>query len=106
MTANIRGGAALLRSYADKKGLDEYGRQNLAAWYEVVASYSNASDMAVARLYADEVYKLLKSGFGGASPQSEWINVAAQPEVEPLRGAYELVVPMTSPDYNPSGTAT
>lgn len=100
-TENIRGGAALLRAYADEQGLDEKSRQNLAAWYEVVARYSNASDMAVARLYADEVYKLLNSGFSGASPQGEEIIVPAL-EVEPQRGIYELVIPLSSPDYEPS----
>ncbi|HKQ79903.1 MAG TPA: N-acetylmuramoyl-L-alanine amidase [Blastocatellia bacterium] len=101
MAENIRGGAALLRFYADEQGLNEKNRGNLAAWYEVVARYSNASDMAVARLYADEVYKLLKSGFSGASPQGEEIIVFAI-EVEPQRGIYERVSPLSSPDYAPT----
>jgi hypothetical protein len=56
--------------------------------------------MAVARLYADAVYNLLKSGFSGASPQGEEIIVTAV-EVEPWRGNYEQVIPLTSPDYAP-----
>jgi N-acetylmuramoyl-L-alanine amidase CwlA len=98
MTENIRGGAALLRAYADAQGMGEDSRQNLATWYEVVARYSNASDMAVARLYADEVYKLLNSGFSGKSPEGEEIIVPAI-EVAPRRGNYEQVVPLSSPDY-------
>jgi hypothetical protein len=98
---NIRGGAALLRSYADEHGLDEKSRENLVVWYEVVARYSNASDRAVARFYADHIYKLLNSGFAGANPQGEEIIVTAQ-EVELRRGNYEDVVPLTSPDYAPS----
>jgi hypothetical protein len=98
---NIRGGAALLRSYADEYGLDEKSRENPAAWYEIVARYSNSSDLAVARFYADEIYKLLNSGFSGASPQGEEIIVIAQ-EVELRRGNYEDVIPMTSPDYEPA----
>jgi len=98
MTANIRGGAALLRAYADEAGMDETSRQDLAAWYKVVARYSNASNMAVARLYADEVIKLLNSGFSGASPQGEELFVAAQ-EVELRRGNYEQAIPMDAPDY-------
>jgi N-acetyl-anhydromuramyl-L-alanine amidase AmpD len=98
---NIRGGAALLRSYADEYGLDEKSRENPAAWYEIVARYSNSSDLAVARFYADEIYKLLNSGFRGATPQGEEIIVIAQ-EVELRRGNYEDVVPLTSPDYAPA----
>jgi N-acetyl-anhydromuramyl-L-alanine amidase AmpD len=98
---NIRGGAALLRSYADEQGPGEKSRQDPAAWYEVVARYSNSSDRAVARLYADQVFELLNSGFSGASPQGEEIIVTAQ-AVEPWRGNYEDVIPMTSPDYAPS----
>jgi hypothetical protein len=95
---NIRGGAALLRSYADEYGLNEKSRENLAAWYEIVARYSNSSDLAVARFYADEIYRLLNSGFTGASPEGEQIIVVAQ-EVEIRRGNYEDVIPLTSPDY-------
>jgi hypothetical protein len=95
---NIRGGAALLRAYADERGMDDKSRRNLAAWYEVVARYSNASDPAVARFYADEVYRLLNSGFTGASPKREEVTVTAE-EVEPQRGYYEMVIPLSSPDY-------
>ncbi len=98
VTANIRGGAALLRAYADERGMDAESRQNLAAWYVAVARYSNASDLAVARLYADAVYGFLNSGFSGVSPQGEVITVPAQ-EVEPQRKEYEEVIPLTSPDY-------
>src|SRR5262245_31697554 len=94
--ANIRGGAALLSAYAAEAELKD--RQNLAEWYGVVARYSNAIDLAVARLYADEVYKLVNSGFSGASPQGEVITVPAT-EVEPQRGYYGMVVPLSSPDF-------
>jgi N-acetyl-anhydromuramyl-L-alanine amidase AmpD len=96
LTANIRGGAALLRAYADEKGIKS--SQDLAAWYEVVARYSNASNMAVARLYADHVYSLLNSGFSGFSPEGEKLIVTAQ-EVEPQRGKYAEVISLDSPDY-------
>jgi hypothetical protein len=96
MTENIRGGAALLRAYANEQGLKS--GQDVADWYEVVARYSNASNMSVARLYADHVYNLLNSGFSGASPQGEELIVAAQ-EVKPRRGNYEQVIPLNAPDY-------
>src|SRR5262245_56831535 len=96
---NIRGGAALLRAYADEREMDDESRRNLAAWYEVVARYSNALDPAVARLYADAVYELLNSGFSGVSRKGEAVTVTAI-EVEPLRGYYKMVIPLSSPDYD------
>jgi N-acetyl-anhydromuramyl-L-alanine amidase AmpD len=96
LTANIRGGAALLRAYADEEGIKS--GQDLAAWYGVVARYSNAPDMAVARLYADHVYSLLNSGFSGASPRGEVLTVTAR-EIEPQRGKYAEVISLASPDY-------
>jgi N-acetyl-anhydromuramyl-L-alanine amidase AmpD len=96
MTENIRGGAALLRAYADEQGLKN--PLDVADWYQVVARYSNAPDMVVARLYADEVIKLLNSGFSAVSPQGEVITVTAK-EVELRRGEYEQVIPLTSPDH-------
>ena len=98
VAANIRGGAALLRAYADGVGMNEKDRKDLAAWYGVVARYSNASDKTVARLYADEVYNSLGRGFSGFSPEREEIIVTAQ-EVEPERGEYEQVISLASPDY-------
>ena len=95
---NIRGGAALLRAYADEREMDDKSRRNLAAWYEVVARYSNATNPPVARLYADEVNRLLNSGFSGSSREGEVITVIAR-EVEPRRGHYEMVVPLNSPDF-------
>jgi len=95
--ANIRGAAALLRAYADEVG-GVKDPQDLAGWYGAVARYSNASDPPVARLYADEVYRLLNSGFSGSSRQDEVITVTAL-DVEPQRGNYETVTPLSSPDY-------
>lgn len=96
--ANIRGAAALLKFYADESSLTD--RQNADAWYEAVAKYSNSRDLVVARFYADEVYRLLGSGFEGAGGE-ETIIVGAR-EVEPKRGAYEYVTTLdsaVSPDY-------
>lgn len=100
---NIRGGAALLRAYADEQGMDGQSRRSLAAWYEIIARYSNASDPSVARLYADEIYTRLNSGFSCKSPQGEDV-IAPAVRVTPKRGAYEKVTSMSSPDYLPSST--
>ncbi|MFC7647990.1 transglycosylase SLT domain-containing protein [Streptosporangium lutulentum] len=41
--ANILGGAAVLRSHADKLGLDATARKDAGRWYGAVAEYGNAS---------------------------------------------------------------
>ncbi|GAA3817277.1 hypothetical protein GCM10022226_42460 [Sphaerisporangium flaviroseum] len=95
--ANVLGGAAVLRSYADEAGLDEPGRKDLGRWYSAVARYGNASTPEVARLYADTVYELLGRGVRAAG-----IAVAPQ-EVTADRGAYartlDLNAQAASPDY-------
>jgi N-acetyl-anhydromuramyl-L-alanine amidase AmpD len=101
MTQNIRGGAALLRSYANQQGLSELTRKDIAEWYTVVAQYSHASSDAVARFYADEVYKLLNQGFSGQGKHGEHVMVAAE-EVKTKRGKYEDVVSIESTDYAPA----
>jgi N-acetyl-anhydromuramyl-L-alanine amidase AmpD len=98
---NIRGGAALLRSYANAQGLGELTRKDLTEWYSVVAQYSNASDAAVARFYADEVYKLLNQGFSGHGKHGEMVMVGAE-EIKPKRGKYEDAVGIQSTDYGPA----
>ncbi|MGR6913811.1 golvesin C-terminal-like domain-containing protein [[Actinomadura] parvosata] len=60
--ANVLGGAAVLRSLADKLGLDEAARKDTGRWYRAVARYGNASSPELARLYADAVYEQLGLG--------------------------------------------
>lgn len=105
---NIRGGAAVLRADADDGNLRSSGkRPNLGDWYEAVARYSHASNPSLARLYADEIYKLLQSGFSGTTLRGETIIVVAI-EVEPNRGQYESVESLDAPssaastDYGPA----
>ncbi|GAA3220005.1 N-acetylmuramoyl-L-alanine amidase [Dactylosporangium siamense] len=64
--ANIRGGAAVLRDLADAAGLKAGDRGRIGAWYPVVARYSASVDDATARLYADNVYDILRQGIPGA----------------------------------------
>lgn len=66
--ANILGGAAVLRSYADEIGLDAAARKDAGRWYGAVAKYGNASTPEVARLYADTVYNFL--GTASTRPRS------------------------------------
>ncbi len=86
---NIRGGAAILREYANQEGLTAADRKNIEAWYPVVALYTNASSQSLAKFYADEIYKLLQSGFSGTTPNGEVIIVVAidvKPECGELEG--------------------
>jgi hypothetical protein len=74
--ANIRGGAAVLRSMADKAGMSDDERNRISAWYPVVAQYGGARDEAVARLYADTVYDLLSNGMQVRAATGEPVEVA------------------------------
>ncbi|MGW7289730.1 N-acetylmuramoyl-L-alanine amidase, partial [Streptomyces sp. NPDC054847] len=91
--ANIRGGAAVLRSYADDLGLDAAERDRVDAWYPAVAAYSGAGQARTARLYADTVYGFLAQGIGQRVAGGEHVTVKPR-AVDPERGAYEDVQPL------------
>jgi len=75
--ANIHGGAAVLRAYADKLGLSKAERDDVDKWYPAVAGYSGAKGVT-ARMYADSVYEFLKEGVRGTSPDGERVKIAAR----------------------------
>ncbi|MFI5769568.1 peptidoglycan-binding protein [Streptomyces sp. NPDC051658] len=96
--ANILGGAAVLRSYADKLGLDARDRDDIDAWYPAVARYGGARGPAAA-LYADTVYTFLADGLGAVVPGGERISVTSRP-VAPQKGSLSATgVRTQSPDY-------
>ncbi|MFB8083871.1 peptidoglycan-binding protein [Streptomyces sp. NPDC055992] len=76
--ANILGGAAILRGYADTLGLDAHDRDDLDAWYPAVARYSGTQGPAAA-LYADTVYTFLADGLDALTPDGERITVTGRP---------------------------
>ena len=86
--ANVQGAAAVLDSYADKAGLVGSARQDLAKWYSVVAQYSHSADGPTARLYTDEVYRIIGLGVGAAGVST------APKQVTPDRGKYAKVAPL------------
>ncbi|MFE9866580.1 peptidoglycan-binding protein [Streptomyces sp. NPDC005506] len=88
--ANILGGAAVLRSYADRLGLDGDERDDIDAWYPAVAQYSGTTGRAAAR-YADTVYAFLTHGFAATVPGGEQISVTARP-VAPDKGTRSATV--------------
>lgn len=82
-TSNILGAAAVLDSYADQAGLTH--RSDLGKWYSVVAKYSHSADGPTARLYTDEVYRVIARGVSTAG-------VSTEPKrVTPDLGAYAKV---------------
>ncbi|GAA3020076.1 N-acetyl-anhydromuramyl-L-alanine amidase AmpD [Streptomyces fulvorobeus] len=88
--ANIRGAAAVLRSYADRLGLDAEDRDDAGAWYQAVAQYSGSADDSTARLYADSVYGFLANGVRASAAPGETVTVRPQ-AVRPERGRYSDV---------------
>ena len=96
--ANIMGGAAVLRGYADKLGLNARDRDDIDAWYPAVARYGGAQGPAAA-LYADTVYTFLAAGLDAVVPGGERISVTSRP-VAPHKGALAASgVRTQSPDY-------
>ncbi|WP_406090939.1 peptidoglycan-binding protein [Streptomyces sp. NBC_01013] len=96
--ANILGGAAVLRGYADGLGLDARDRDDLGSWYPAVARYSGAEGAAAA-LYADTVYTFLADGLDTVAPDGERISVTGRP-VSPHKGALSTAGPSSrSADY-------
>ncbi|MGP3970945.1 N-acetylmuramoyl-L-alanine amidase [Streptomyces sp. 6N223] len=98
-SANIRGGAAVLRAYADRLGLSAADRGDIDAWYQVVVRYGGATEDATARLYADHVYTLLREGIHAPVDGGETVEVAPR-AVAPERGPYSATsVDTLSEDY-------
>lgn len=88
--SNIRGGAAVLRAYADALKLTAADREDLAEWYPVVARYGGYSDATLARLYADTVYEIVGTGVRARVEDGGTVVTEAQ-QVTPDRGQYGLV---------------
>jgi hypothetical protein len=86
--ANVRGAAAVLDAYADRAGLQGAARNDLGKWYSVVAQYSHSADGPTARLYTDEVYRIIGLGVGAAGVSTDPVKVT------PDRGKYANVAPL------------
>ncbi|WP_350274668.1 N-acetylmuramoyl-L-alanine amidase [Kribbella sp. HUAS MG21] len=103
-TSNILGAAAVLDAYADQARLTD--RSDVDKWYGVIAKYSHSADAPTARLYTDEVYRIISRGVNAAG-------VTTQPQqVAPERGAYTKTAPLgtAAVDYpgaiwNPASTS-
>ncbi|MCC9737827.1 N-acetylmuramoyl-L-alanine amidase [Streptomyces sp. MNU89] len=91
-TANIRGGAAVLESYADRTGVSERDRDRPAAWYPAVARYGSPDDLRMGRFYADTVYGILEAGVRARTGEGERVTTPGR-KVRPERGRYTDVPP-------------
>jgi hypothetical protein len=105
---NIRGGAALLASYArDLNG----GALPADAgdWYAAVARYSGADNADSAAAFADDVYATLRSGAARDTDDGQAVKLAADSDVTPdksLLGRLRLPhVPDQTPPECPQGLA-
>lgn len=78
LPANIRGGAALLRSAALQLSTQHTLPTTLAGWYGAVAAYSHATTLNTARMYADALYQILDRGFTAQAESGETIALAPQ----------------------------
>ena len=98
--ANIRAGAALLRSYADELGIH---RGELAAWAAAAARYSGIEDPEIQAYYIHEgVYAALQGGVVIRGEDGEPVaSLPAMPEIT-ADFAKPPVIPVQGPDYAPA----
>ncbi|MFD7678264.1 N-acetylmuramoyl-L-alanine amidase [Streptomyces sp. NPDC060187] len=76
-TANIRGGAALLASYAED--VTSSTPSDSSQWYGAVAKYSQAKQKRSAVLFADRVYSVVRTGAVRVTKDGQRIQLQASP---------------------------
>ncbi|MGB8956650.1 MAG: N-acetylmuramoyl-L-alanine amidase [Tumebacillaceae bacterium] len=101
-TLNIRGGAYILASL--QKGLGKELTSNPNEWYEAVAAYEQAKDVKLAKLFADDVFAIIKSGTAITTADGATLSLQANPFLQPNTGKYATVSGITieSTDYGPA----
>ncbi|MFF0723911.1 N-acetylmuramoyl-L-alanine amidase [Streptomyces sp. NPDC004134] len=77
--ANVRGGAALLAGHGRRLGAAR--TDGAAGWYPAVAAYAQARDAATARVFADEVYAVLRAGVRRTTDSGETVTLPADTTV-------------------------
>ncbi|MFI6937527.1 N-acetylmuramoyl-L-alanine amidase [Streptomyces sp. NPDC050287] len=77
---NIRGGAALLASY--QRALTGGTSTDPADWYGAVAKYSQSTDRAGAKAFADRVFATVKKGATRTAEDGQRVTLAASPTVK------------------------
>ncbi|WP_328915996.1 MULTISPECIES: N-acetylmuramoyl-L-alanine amidase [unclassified Streptomyces] len=84
-TRNIRGGAALLASYAKSYGHGKLPRTT-DGWYAAAARYSQSTEEKVAQTFADGVWDTLRSGVTRTTQDGQRIVLAPVKRLRPDRG--------------------
>jgi hypothetical protein len=72
---NIAGAAAVLRADAISLSPTHRAPSTLGGWFGAVAKYSGAQH-AIAVMYADEVYRILRKGLVATAPAGEVVRIA------------------------------
>jgi N-acetyl-anhydromuramyl-L-alanine amidase AmpD len=78
VTANIRGGAALLSGYQQEIGGPAGSESDPAAWYGAVAKYSGATTEDAAKAFADEVFATIRSGVSRLTDDGHQVTLNAR----------------------------
>ena len=99
---NIRGGAYILANI--QKGLGKELTSNPNEWYEAVAAYEQAKDAKLAKLFADDVFALMKNGASITTADGATLTLKANPFLQPSKGTYATVtgIDIESTDYGPA----
>lgn len=82
--ANIRGGAALLASYA--KATTGHTPVDAGQWYAAVARYSGSQQERGAKAFADRVFATIKEGAGATTQDGQQVRLNAVTDVRPATG--------------------
>lgn len=82
-SANIAGGAALLRSYQDSLGAPTGTSSDITAWYAAVARYSGAGAADTAEVFADEVYATIRAGATRTTDDGHSLTLTPHPGLGP-----------------------
>jgi len=79
--ANIQGGAALLAAEQRELGLPP--SDDPAQWYGAVARYPGSSDAEAARVFADEVFAVIRGGERRTTDSGQVVVLEADPDLRP-----------------------
>jgi hypothetical protein len=99
----IAGAAAVLRADAIALAGDHRVPTTLGQWYGAVARYSGAGhDVAV--LYADEVFRIVRTGLAATAPTGELVRIAPRPVTPDTAGANTVGTAAALPAHCTSNT--
>jgi hypothetical protein len=86
---NIRGGAALLARY--ERTLTGGTPADPADWYGAVARYAQSPDRAAAKLFADRVYAIMRTGVESQTSGGRRLRLPPDPALRPATGMLDAL---------------